>query len=77
MESIPTPPDNNAPLVPTTAGATFSAAGEHFRQEGIRVLTARYRELSERAKRRQPTPVERKELDRCELALNTLQAMGK
>jgi hypothetical protein len=51
-------------------------ASDFFRQEGIRVLTGRYRELSERAKRRLPTPVERKELDRCEIALNTLQSMG-
>jgi len=76
MGSIPQPPDSQPPLTVGTAGETFATAADHFRREGIRVLTARYLELSERAKRRIPTPIERKELDGCDLALNTLQAMG-
>ena len=77
MVSIPSSTDVQPPAVPGQVGDVTSSAGEYFRLEGIRVLSARYRELSERAKRRMPTPVERKELDRCEAALNTLQAMGR
>jgi alkanesulfonate monooxygenase SsuD/methylene tetrahydromethanopterin reductase-like flavin-dependent oxidoreductase (luciferase family) len=76
VDSLPHSQDTAPVTSSEPVAAVAPSAGEHFRREGIRVVGARYRELLDRSKRRQLTPVERKDLDRAELALNTLQAMG-
>lgn len=51
---------------------TLSPAGESMRADAERVLMARYQVLTDRAKRRALTTVERRELDGLGNALNEL-----
>jgi hypothetical protein len=51
--------------------------GEQMRREGLRILTARYASLANRASRRMMTPIERKDIATCETALAELQAMER
>jgi hypothetical protein len=47
-----------------------------MRDLAVNALSGRYGVLLERSKQRQLTQVERSEVDRLELAINTLQSMG-
>lgn len=69
MDTLPDTHDTQSP-------GSLSEAGEAMRDLAAAALGNRYRMLSERAKRRQLTDAECSELDRLEIVLDTLQAMG-
>lgn len=77
MPSIPNRPDSpQGRNEPVTVGAVTTALGEQIRLEGVRVLTDTYHSLENRARRRQPTPLERRDLAACEAAILELERMG-
>lgn len=61
---------------PVPLEAVTTPLGEHLRLEGIRLLTGKYDSLANRARRRPPTQLERRDLDACEAAILELEAMG-
>jgi len=64
------------PRAVETFAPITTALAEHVRQTGLRVLGARYRELSARARRRPLTAIERSEMDKTERAIGQLEAMA-
>lgn len=55
---------------------SLSAAGTEIRDRAVAALSRRHAELLDRAKRRALTEVERREVDRLGVVIDTLQSMG-
>lgn len=69
MGSVPQPPDSQPP-------SALGVSGAAMRDAALRATTQRYQELLQRSKRRTLTEVERRDLDRLELIIDTLAAMA-